>query len=216
MSFDAASSGRPCEIFPTVYDDARGSFAEVLVKGDVSGIMQINRSTSKQKVLRGCHAQTGQWCQSKIVEALNHPIYDIITDMRPDSSSFRLTAVYNLDPKKQNKLFVPKGFLHAFVVPPYEGEDDAIFMYYCDNVYHKDAEICVNPMSLLPKIVDILPDEYCKQYDLPYLKQLFRDNDLVLSEKDTAGMDYSEWAQKIAIEYEADKILWYTDIKCAK
>ena len=59
MSFDAASTGRPCEIFPDIYGDSRGTFSEVMKHSEISGIKQINRSTSKQYVLRGCHAQGG-------------------------------------------------------------------------------------------------------------------------------------------------------------
>ena len=129
--------------------------------------------------------------------------------MRPDSESFRLTAAYCLDPKKQNKLFVPRGFLHAFAVPPHDGNDDAIFMYYCDNEYCKASEICINPMSLLPKIVELLPEDYCTRYNLQHLKQMFLGNDLVLSDKDTSGLDYSDWCQKIENEYRESKTLWY-------
>lgn len=51
-------------------------------------------------------------------------------------------------------LFVPRGFLHAFAVPC--SVQDALFEYWCDNVYDKQSEVGVNPMSYLPYVVEDL------------------------------------------------------------
>ena len=113
----------------------------------------MNRSSSSKYTVRGCHAQYGKFCQGKLVEALTEKIYDIITDSRPDSKTYGLSKIYILDPLKQNKLWVPRGFLHAFVVP--NAKSNAIFQYFCDNVYNKPSEIGINPLTILPKIVSI-------------------------------------------------------------
>ena len=64
------------EIFPEVYGDSRGSFAEVLKTdlydhsnwiSDLSWIKQVNRSKSSSMTLRGCHAQKAPYCQGKLV-----------------------------------------------------------------------------------------------------------------------------------------------------
>lgn len=125
------------------------------------------------------HAQAGAHCQSKLVEALSLPIYDIITDARPDSKTFGTTAIYCLDPVKQNKLYVPHGFLHGFAVPKNEKSNNyAMFMYYCDKTYYHDSEIHVNPMSLLPNIIKKF--EGVEQYD-ELAKMLADKDNLVLS-----------------------------------
>ena len=206
LTFDKASSECPYMAYPKVFEDDRGSFSEVLVEDSLKDIKQINRSKSQPMVLRGCHAQSGKWCQAKLVEAINKPIYDIITDARPDSSTFGTTAAYLLDPVKQNKLYVPRGFLHAFAVPPYEGLEEAIFMYYCDNVFHKDAEICISPMSLLPKVV-----QYFK-YDadnIALCNMLEDSQKLILSEKDNNGLDYGQFMEDVSSQYATSNILWY-------
>ena len=141
---------------------------------------------------------------------MHRPIYDIITDARPDSKTFGTSAAYLLDPAKQNKLYVPRGFLHAFAVPDYVGYDKAIFMYYCDNTYCKEAEICISPMSLLPEIVKKLEGD--SKYEA--LCKLFENADkpcqeLVLSEKDLAGNDYTTWMQKVLDEYKQTGKCWY-------
>ena len=184
---------KPYMVTPKVFNDARGSFSEVLVKGKCFSYMdevkQINRSTSKPGVLRGFHAQTGDWCQAKLVEAVNAKLYDIIVDMRPTSSTFRKSASYVLDPVKQNKLFVPKGFLHAFFVPYDIEVDEAIFMYYCDNVYNKPSEIGADPKSVLP---EVLTDP-----DNAELKACIEADNLSLSDKDTAGEDFNALAERM-------------------
>ena len=150
--FDNISTGRPYMIYPNVFNDNRGTFSEVLKNDNLKDIKQINRSTSCKMTFRGFHAQKAPFCQSKLVEALNHPIYDIIIDARPDSRSFGLIDAFLLDPIKQNKLYVPRGFLHSFFVPWHSNDDNATFMYYCDNLYDHGSEICINPLSVFNEL----------------------------------------------------------------
>ena len=197
--------------YPKVFSDSRGSFSEVLVNDDLDGLKQINRSVSCQWTIRGCHAQKAPHCQAKLVEALTLPIYDIITDARPDSKTFGLTEAYLLDPEKQNKLYVPRGFLHAFAVPESEKRDDAVFMYYCDDVYSKNDEVGVNPMSLLSKLVDLwekdAKDENCAKWNL--VKMLRSSEKIILSEKDCKAESYQSFMERVSREFAETKRLWY-------
>lgn len=209
--FDNVSTGRPYMIYPKVFNDNRGTFSEVLKDDDLKDIKQINRSTSCKMTFRGFHAQKAPFCQSKLVEALNQKIYDIIIDARPDSKSFGLIDAFLLDPKKQNKLYVPRGFLHSFFVPWYEydNEEDAMFMYYCDNVYDHESEIGIDPMSVFEKL---------KQYKMIESKDLndFSKNiedvsKIVLSEKDLKGMNYDKFMELSIDEYKKTGKCWYKD-----
>lgn len=148
---DIATADRSAvlEVVPDVHIDTRGTFSEVLAAGALQDIdscdavwlssfewlKQINRSTSAANVLRGCHAQIGAACQGKLVEALTAKVIDVIADARPESATFGKSKAYVLDPKLQNKVWVPRGFLHAFFVPDCGQECDAVFQYFCDNVY---------------------------------------------------------------------------------
>lgn len=198
------------EVLPNVFKDNRGSFSEVL-KGvfGLSWIKQINRSVSSARTIRGCHAQKGEYCQAKLVEAINTRIYDIITDARPDSTTFGTSKIYLLDPEKQNKLWVPRGFLHAFVVP--ETDEQAIFQYFCDNVYDKESEVGVNPATLIPKIVELTKQTTSNQFDDLY--QLFETNNFIMSEKDMKNTDYEQFMSSIKSEYETNGNLWYKGIE---
>lgn len=213
MTFDIASSGRPWMIFPKVASDNRGTFSEVLVGEYLDGIKQVNRSTSCQWTVRGCHAQRAPKCQSKLVEALNLPIYDIITDARPDSKTFGLTEVYLLDPVKQNKLYVPHGFLHSIAVPPSKDKpsDSAYFMYYCDETYSRENEVSTNPMEIIPKIVELKSREVdSESHHLYSLVEMFKTPEkFVLSQKDVKGSSYQTFMEDVSREFRESNKLWY-------
>lgn len=217
--FDSPNGDLVFQIVPSVFEDERGNFSEVLkeqpvsedtntiqqLASSISWVKQINRSVSKGGTVRGCHAQRGKFCQGKLVEALNAKIYDIITDARPDSKTFGVSNVYILDPVEQNKLWVPRGFLHSFAVP--KNVDTAIFQYYCDNVYDKASEVKVNPLTLLPSIIKVLEqnvkDDSCKD-----LFDIFKDG-MTVSEADSKAQSYVDWMQSVKKEYDSTMSLWY-------
>lgn len=217
------------EIFPDVYHDSRGFFLEVMKFQDdehskfpkwlqsSSWIKQVNRSSSSAGTIRGCHAQRGTFCQAKLVQALTTKIYDIMTDARPQSTTFGVTQAFVLDPAKQNMLFVPRGFLHAFAVPYFA--QDALFEYWCDNVYDKQSEVGVNPMSYLPDAVEDLKKLAVDANDkgdasmlnsFDALFHLFDDTSkMKLSDKDIAAQDYSDFMSKVLEEYQQNRKVWY-------
>ena len=205
-AFDNPNGERPYMVYPKIFGDNRGYFTEVLAGDDMLGLKQINRSSSCQLAVRGLHAQSGAHCQSKIVEALTIPIFDIIIDARPDSKTFGLVSVYLLDPVKQNKLFVPHGFLHGFAVPKHESNADAVFMYYCDETYCTESELHVSPMSLLPRLASSLASS---PEHKPFVAMLEDTSNLVLSEKDLSSEDYDKQMGQILAEYNETGKLWY-------
>lgn len=201
------------ELTPKVFPDSRGWFSEVM-KGDLSWIKQINRSSSIANVVRGCHAQIGEWCQAKMVEAVNEVIFDFIIDARPDSKTFGVSKIFRLDPAKQNKLFVPRGFLHAFIVPKCT-RGNALFTYYCDNTYNKDSEICINPKSIIPRNIGILRS-WCK--DNKELGEMFHEivasseDEWIYSDKDLQGLDYDTWMLSLKVAHDNGDFktsIWY-------
>lgn len=207
-SFDNPHGERPYMIYPKIFGDNRGYFTEVLAGDDMNGLKQINRSSSCQMAIRGLHAQAGAHCQSKIVEALTIPIYDIIVDARPDSKTFGTAGVYLLDPVKQNKLFAPHGFLHGFAVPKHETRTNAVFMYYCDETYCRESETHVNPMTILPRLAESLKNSPEHEMFVKMFDEECKDK-LVLSEKDLSSEDYTRKMEQILTEYFKNGKLWY-------
>ena len=143
------------QVFPNIFKDDRGWFMERLQfpGNNFMDIKQMNRSCSRPGVIRGCHAQKGPYCQAKLVEAINTDLIDVITDARPTSKTFGKSKMYLLSYMSQNMLYVPHGFLHAFIVP-HSAQTMAYFNYYCDNKYDKDSEVCVNPADVIQPLID--------------------------------------------------------------
>ena len=205
-SYDNANGERPYMIFPKVYNDNRGSFSEVLTGDDASWIKQINRSISIGGTIRGCHAQKGKSCQGKLVEAINAKIYDIIIDARPDSKTFGTSKIYILDSAIQNKLWIPKGFLHSFIVP--KQFSNAIFQYFCDNLYDNKSELCINPLTILPNIINLYKSNNILE-NIQDLYNIFDDKNISISSKDINGLNYSEWMNFTLNTYKNNKLCWY-------
>ena len=206
------------QIFPKVFEDDRGSFTEVLKDfgqwpkdnipiwfSSLGWIRQINRSVSDPYVFRGMHAQSGVFCQSKLVECINGTVVDFIIDARPNSKSFGLFKGFVLDSARANKLFVPKGFLHGFYSVK-ANVNQNIFQYYISGgTYCKDAEIGIDINSVLPRILDSM------KWNSDWISEQILENkdNLILSDKDKHGFDYDCWMKRVQDEYKSSGKLWY-------
>ena|SRR5690606_9209984 len=130
-------------IEPTVFSDNRGHFFESFneklfneITGTRTHFVQDNQSFSSRGVLRGLHAQAGEFAQAKLVRVLQGSVVDVAVDARWDSPTYGQHVAVELSAENNRQLFVPRGFLHGFVVL----SETATFFYKCDNFYHKDAE----------------------------------------------------------------------------
>jgi dTDP-4-dehydrorhamnose 3,5-epimerase len=130
-------------IKPRVFEDDRGYFFESYNSStfkNLTGLdvnfVQDNQSYSSFGVIRGLHAQTGEYAQAKLVRALKGEVLDVAVDARPDSPTYGKHVAVRLSESNNFQLFVPRGFLHGFAVL----SETAIFSYKCDNFYNKAAE----------------------------------------------------------------------------
>lgn len=136
---------RGCYIIkPKIFKDERGYFFESynqdtfrqLTGVDVN-FVQDNQSCSSFGVIRGLHAQQGEYAQAKLVRAIKGEVLDIAVDARPESPTYGKHVAVRLSNENHYQLFVPRGFLHGFAVL----SETAVFSYKCDNFYCKAAEI---------------------------------------------------------------------------
>ncbi len=128
---------------PNKFSDNRGHFFESFnahafneLTETQTKFVQDNQSYSTRGVLRGLHAQSGEYAQAKLVRVLEGKVLDIAVDARPSSETFGQHVAVELSADNNLQLFVPRGFLHGFVVL----SNTATFFYKCDNFYHKAAE----------------------------------------------------------------------------
>lgn len=122
------------------------------------------------------------------------------------SGTFKKTKVYFLNPKTQNRLFVPHGFLHAFITGPTDHELGYVFNYMCDNMYSSSDEINVCPIELvLPAFSD-----YCDKYGLDnFVEDAFNENRLNMSKKDIEGRKADDFFDTVKTMYSVNKKVWY-------
>ncbi|MDN3669002.1 dTDP-4-dehydrorhamnose 3,5-epimerase [Echinicola jeungdonensis] len=129
------------EIYPKIFNDARGYFLEtyredlLAEKGINTQWVQDNQSFSVAGTVRGLHFQHAPYAQAKLVRVISGKVWDVCVDLRKDSPSFGQAYGVILDGVKHNMLFVPEGFAHGFAVL-----EDAVFTYKCSNFYNKASE----------------------------------------------------------------------------
>lgn len=163
---------------PAKYGDSRGYFMESFnektfneLTGTNTHFVQDNQSYSTRGVLRGLHAQAGEHAQAKLVRVLEGEVIDVAVDVRPNSDTFGQYVAVNLSADNNLQLFVPRGFLHGFVVL----SEKATFFYKCDNFYHKESECGVNPLD-----ADLAVD-----WQIPV-------QEMILSDKDQSAPTFKE------------------------
>jgi len=133
-------------IKPRVFEDARGYFFESFnqqtfeeMTGLAGKFVQDNQSYSSYGVIRGLHAQSGEFAQAKLVRVIKGEVLDVAVDARPGSPTYGKHISMKLSAENKLQLYVPRGFLHGFSVL----SDTAEFFYKCDNYYNKASELGV-------------------------------------------------------------------------
>ena len=127
---------------PKVFGDARGFFLESWNKAtfhDLVGdfdFVQDNHSRSSKHVLRGLHYQVGDAVQGKFVWVTSGTVFDVIVDLRKSSPTFGVWDGYNLTVDAHERLWVPPGCAHGFLVL----SDLADFHYKVTAPYSPDSE----------------------------------------------------------------------------
>ncbi len=130
-------------IEPEIFEDSRGYFFESFNKqkfeeltGHQEAFVQDNQSSSQYGVVRGLHFQQGVHAQAKLVRVLEGKVLDIAVDLREDSLTYRQWVGVELSKENNLQVYVPRGFAHGFSVL----SEEVVFMYKCDNFYHKASE----------------------------------------------------------------------------
>ncbi|WP_025145053.1 dTDP-4-dehydrorhamnose 3,5-epimerase [Pedobacter jeongneungensis] len=140
-------------IKPRVFEDPRGYFFESFnqntfeEKTGLSGrFVQDNQSYSSYGVIRGLHAQTGEFAQAKLVRVTKGEVLDVAVDVRPGSPTYGKHIAVRLSAENKLQLYIPKGFVHGFSVL----SETAEFLYKCDNFFNKASEtgVIYNDMDL--------------------------------------------------------------------
>ena len=129
-------------IEPSVHGDERGFFFEGFSKtrlAEATGckfeVAQVNHSRSTKHILRGLHYQVEN-VQAKLVWVTFGAIYDVIVDLRRSSSSFSHWQGFTLTAENKQRLLVPEGFAHGFLVLSQAAE----ITYVTSDIYNPEGE----------------------------------------------------------------------------
>jgi dTDP-4-dehydrorhamnose 3,5-epimerase len=108
-------------IEPNPYEDHRGKFSRIFCQeelkqiGHYKQIVQINHSLTKQKgAVRGMHFQKPPKAEIKIVKCMSGSVFDVIVDLRKDSSTFLKWHGEILSSENMKMMYIPEGFAHGF------------------------------------------------------------------------------------------------------
>ena len=102
-------------------EDERGFFArtwcrkELAARGLDSELAQESVSYNGSRgTVRGLHFQRAPHEETKIVRCTGGAVFDVIVDLRPDSSSYLQWQGFELTPETKRAVYIPKGFAHGF------------------------------------------------------------------------------------------------------
>lgn len=125
-------------ISPDIFSDSRGKFHRSFCKNEFkeNGIdntfAQGNISENPQKgTLRGFHYQVEPYQESKTISCITGSIFDVIIDLRKNSSTFLKSVSVQISSKKKESIFIPKGCANAWLTL----ESNTIMHYYMSSFY---------------------------------------------------------------------------------
>jgi dTDP-4-dehydrorhamnose 3,5-epimerase len=124
------------EVEPII--DERGFFARSWCQSEFEEfglnfrIVQCNISFNKRKgTLRGMHYQAAPHGEAKLVRCTMGSLFDVIIDMRPESSTYLRHASVVLSAKNRLMIYVPEGVAHGF-----QTLEDETEVFYQMSAFH--------------------------------------------------------------------------------
>jgi len=122
-------------------EDERGFFARSFCQrgfirhGLNPLVVQCNFSYNKRRgTLRGMHYQIAPYEEAKLVSCVRGAIYDVIIDLRLDSSTYCQWFAIELYAENYKMLYVPEGFAHGFQTL----EDNTMVFYQMSEFYRPE------------------------------------------------------------------------------
>jgi dTDP-4-dehydrorhamnose 3,5-epimerase len=128
---------------PEPFIDRRGKFARIYCRqeleeiGHDKSIVQINHSLTRLKgAIRGMHFQYPPEAEIKIVKCVAGSVYDVIVDLRRNSTTFRKWYSEILSVENMKMMYVPEGFAHGFQTL----DADSELLYFHTRFYSPQCE----------------------------------------------------------------------------
>jgi dTDP-4-dehydrorhamnose 3,5-epimerase len=130
-------------VSPELHSDERGFFARTWCQREFAAaglpltLAQSSVSWNVRKhTLRGMHWEAWPQLESKLVRCTRGAIFDVVVDLRPESSSYLEHFGLRLGADDHRALFIPPGMAHGFLTLT-EGTE---VLYQMDSFYAPAAE----------------------------------------------------------------------------
>lgn len=158
-------------------EDSRGFFATTFSDKDFEahGLNTVFRQSStsfnhKIGTIRGMHFQLAPHTEAKIVRCSAGTIFDVIVDLREDSSTYGKWDAAELSAENMLMFFVPEGFAHGYQTLT----DNVEVFYQLSQTYHAQSAQGVHHADPTLGIQWPLPISIVSEKDLalPLLKNL--------------------------------------------
>lgn len=138
---------------PKVWPDERGTFHEVFKLSAISEqlgrdftVKQANQSLSSKGVIRGIHWTDSEEGQAKYVSCPAGSLWDIVVDLRPDSTTFGKWDAALLTAENRKSVLISEGLGHGFLAL----EDETVANYLCSSEFNPAGDKTISPLS--PKL----------------------------------------------------------------
>lgn len=140
------------KVTPFNADDIRGCFTKDYSKevfeanGIKHDLKEVFYTTSFKGVIRALHFQRVKQ-QAKLVRCIHGHVFDVVVDLRKESSTFKKWLGFDLTGENRVEILVPEGCAHGYLVL-----EDSIVSYKCgekfygefdDGIMWNDADIAV-------------------------------------------------------------------------
>lgn len=128
---------------PEKFEDDRGYFARIwdsqkfLETGLSDKLIHCNTSFSKKKgTMHGLHFQLPPYQEDKIIRCIKGSIFDVIIDLRDESTSYKKWYGITLSEDDLSLFYVPKGCAHGFVTL----SDNSEVIYFNSQAFNEKFE----------------------------------------------------------------------------
>ncbi len=138
-------------------------------------IVQINHTlTEKAGTLRGMHFQYPPHAEMKLVSCLRGEVFDVVVDLRKDSSTFLRWHAEILTELNHKTFVIPEGFAHGFQTLTNYCE----MLYLHTAAYAPDAEAGLNALD----------DQLAVEWPLPITERSLRDQQHAMLTSEFSGL----------------------------
>ena len=120
--------------------DIRGGFCKdfsketFLQNGIDYDLKEVFYTYSHKGVIRALHFQRVKQ-QAKLVRCVKGRVYDVVCDLRKDSTTFKKWLGFELTEENHQELLVPEGFGHGYLVL-----EDSIVSYKCGEKFYGEYD----------------------------------------------------------------------------